>query len=123
MVRTFLLTNLERTEAGFRWRVNLGLYFYFFEHRIKKIKLCKKDAINKRLDRVGEIPFGEDTSSPVRTLFIGGNKSKYIPESSFGKIHSHFPNSQIKHIDGGHWIHYENPKQFLATVEAFRKEK
>lgn len=59
----------------------------------------------------------------MRTLFIGGNKSNYIPESCYDQINSFFPNSQIKMIDGGHWIHYENPNQFLECIETFRKEK
>jgi pimeloyl-ACP methyl ester carboxylesterase len=55
-------------------------------------------------------------------LFLRGDKSDYILDSDFETIYHHFPSASIKTIkNAGHWLHAENPKDFLSTVLDFIK--
>jgi esterase len=53
------------------------------------------------------------------TLFIRGKKSNYITENDYEPIASTFPNSSIKSIDSGHWVHAEKPQEFLDLLTSF----
>lgn len=99
--RQFLLKNLYWKEQGLlAFRFNL-------------------DTISKNIDEVGaEIEF--ITTFYQHTLFIRGDKSNYILDSDFEQIFTIFPNAQIKTIENsGHWVHAENPVEFLYLVKAF----
>lgn len=99
--RQFLLKNLYWKEQGLlAFRFNL-------------------DTISKNIDEVGaEIEF--ITPFYQHTLFIRGDKSNYILDSDFEQIFTIFPNAQIKTIENsGHWVHAENPVEFLYLVKAF----
>lgn len=102
-VRQFLLKNLYRAdEGGFAWRFNLPV-------------------ITKEMPNVG----AEITSShpiKVSTLFMRGAKSNYIEDIDWADIEKLFPNSQLVTIaDAGHWIHAEQPKDFLNSLMKFIK--
>jgi esterase len=59
-----------------------------------------------------------------KTLFLSGETSNYIrkPEH-FEAINRLFPSSQVTTISkSGHWIHAENPSEFVAVVAAFLKQ-
>jgi len=54
------------------------------------------------------------------TLFLKGQKSNYILDSDEEKIKMQFPNAKIVEIsNAGHWLHAENPNQFLAELLIF----
>ncbi len=54
------------------------------------------------------------------TLFLKGSKSKYIGDEDVQIILSHFPNAIIQEISGaGHWLHAENPSEFLEKTLNF----
>lgn len=54
------------------------------------------------------------------TLFLRGSKSDYVLDADFDLIHSHFPKAEIQTIsNSGHWVHAENPKEFLEKTVAF----
>lgn len=54
------------------------------------------------------------------TLFLKGDKSNYILDSDVDKIEEIFPLAKIKSVkDAGHWLHADNPKDFVAEVESF----
>jgi pimeloyl-ACP methyl ester carboxylesterase len=56
------------------------------------------------------------------TLFLKGDKSHYILESDSELILHHFPFAKIETIaNAGHWLHAENPSDFLASVQKFIK--
>jgi len=100
-IRQFLLKNLTRNEGGkFFWKINLG-------------------TIQNKIENVGE------ALSPAfrfekPTLFIGGAKSAYIRPSDWKSIESIFPGSKIIEIAGaGHWVHAEQPEQFVKIVREF----
>jgi pimeloyl-ACP methyl ester carboxylesterase len=54
------------------------------------------------------------------TLFLKGENSGYISADEEPIIKAHFPTSKIVTIkNAGHWLHAENPADFLKAVEEF----
>jgi pimeloyl-ACP methyl ester carboxylesterase len=98
-IRMFLMTNYKRLGDHYGFRVNLS-------------------ALEKSLDHLGTF---QESSSNVETLFIRGSRSGYVPDSSFPLLRKTFPNSSIETIDAGHWVHFEQPKEFIRICcEFFR---
>lgn len=57
------------------------------------------------------------------TLFLKGEKSKYIQSEDEILIKKHFPNSEIKTVSAaGHWLHADNPKDFYDKTIDFVRE-
>lgn len=53
-----------------------------------------------------------------KTLFLKGEKSGYIDENDSLSIRYHFPEAELITIpNAGHWLHAENPKDFLNELE------
>jgi len=99
-VKQFLLKNLKRDAAGFRWKVNLA-------------------AIESQIEEVGKgLADGEGFTK--ETLFIAGGNSDYIKSSDNDKIKHHFPNSKVITIaNAGHWVHAEKPRELYQEVISF----
>lgn len=54
------------------------------------------------------------------TLFLSGEKSKYITNDDIPLISAHFINFQVVTVkNAGHWLHAENPTQFYNEVVRF----
>jgi pimeloyl-ACP methyl ester carboxylesterase len=53
-------------------------------------------------------------------IAVSGENSDYIlPQDAFS-IKQQFPNSEIVKIkNAGHWIHADNPKDFMEIVKVF----
>ena len=52
-----------------------------------------------------------------QTLFVGGELSEYIPRDGHDDIRKHFPKAEFKYVSkAGHWVHAENPNEFLQTI-------
>lgn len=102
-IRQFLLTNLIHQNGRFRWRVNL-------------------DSVINNMPELGDFPeFNQQFTNP--TLFIGGQNSDYILSSDIPRIKELFPKADVKHIENaGHWVHAENPQEFLKVTKAFLLE-
>ncbi|WP_299432299.1 alpha/beta fold hydrolase [uncultured Aquimarina sp.] len=102
-VRMFLMKNLFWKEKG-----KLGL----------RMNL---DSLIQNSSEIGvELP--EDFVYKGRTLFLKGQKSNYIVEDDESRIKRQFPQSQINEIsNAGHWLHAENPTEFLVSVMRFVK--
>lgn len=101
VLRRFLLKNLGRdARRTFFWKINLrGL------------------AQNYRQLREPISPRGPFTKP---TLFIRGGKSNYINPEDESLIRELFPQSIIRTIaDGSHWIHADQPEEFLRLVLEF----
>ncbi|WP_026808530.1 alpha/beta fold hydrolase [Arenibacter latericius] len=103
-VRQFLLKNLYWVEKGvLDFRFNL-------------------EVLSERMEEVGE-NIGTTDSYSGPTLFLRGDKSEYITDADMTEIKKHFPKANLETIDNaGHWLHAENPKQFLAKSIPFIKE-
>ncbi|MBQ0147685.1 MAG: alpha/beta fold hydrolase [Flavobacteriaceae bacterium] len=100
-VRQFLLKNVYHAEDGqYAFRFNLPVLHQSYS------------------DLVGQNLLDGIFNGP--TLFLKGEKSNYImPEDEF-IIKKRFPNSAIKTIaNAGHWLHAENPKDFISTILTF----
>ncbi|MDQ1769665.1 alpha/beta fold hydrolase [Labilibaculum sp. A4] len=106
-VRQFLLKNLKRDEnKQFIWKLN-----------IKTIN----DYLPQIMDGIDGDRFAEGkgiTAFPV--LFIRGEKSNYISDNDHNLIRTIFPKAEITTIpNAGHWVHAEQPKLLVKTVEYF----
>ena len=99
--RQFLMKNLYWKEPGqLDFRFNLPVF-------------------NKEIDNIGQaLPEGSTFNGP--TLFLKGDKSNYIKEEDEALIRMHFPKAEIKTIpNSGHWLHAENPVDFMRETIAF----
>ena len=101
-LRQFLLQNLVRGETGYRWRINL-------------------EAIRSNMDAILDFPRPDDWRPFERpTLFIRGEHSDYIRAEHDELIHELFPAARtITIANAGHWLHAEQPQQFLHEVREF----
>ena len=95
-VRSFLLKNLTRNEAGtFIWRMNLAVLH---------------DDYNKILLANTEGKF----SGPI--LFVKGSNSDYLLEKYRPEIQKRFSSAELKVVSGaGHWLHAEKP-DLIASI-------
>jgi len=101
--RQFLMKNLYWKEPGqLDFRFNLAVF-------------------NKEIDSIGQVlPEGTVYNGP--TLFLRGDRSKYIKDEDLDLIGKHFPDYTLKTIsNSGHWVHAENPKEFLEYTLEFLK--
>jgi esterase len=98
--RQFLLKNLYWIEKEkLAWRFNLLV-------------------VNENIEIIGKgLENIEIFEKP--TLFIRGEKSNYITKNDFESINQIFPNSEIKTMNTGHWLHAENPDEFMRIVNSF----
>ncbi|WP_340200277.1 alpha/beta fold hydrolase [Ascidiimonas sp. W6] len=94
-IRQFLLKNLYRkTRDSFDWRMNLPV-------------------LSAHVEEVGAST-PEDKEFKGETLFLKGGKSNYLTMDDIPLITKLFPNTTIESIENaGHWLHAENPKQFI----------
>ena len=101
--RQFLMKNLYwETPGQLAFRFNLPVF-------------------NKVIDNIGQaLPDGSTFDKPV--LFLRGDRSGYIKDEDFALIKTHFPKADIQDIkNAGHWLHAENPKDFLEATLAYLK--
>ncbi len=97
-MRKFLATNLERTESGWRWIVNLPAL-------TTALPMLEKSSLAP----------GDRHEGPV--LFIAGGKSKYIQPADHDTIRRHFPKARIEVIaDSGHNPHMDRREEFMRLV-------
>ena len=98
-VRQFLLKNLQKTDDGYQWRLNLNA------------------LIDNYQSLSGAVADGQ-FSGPV--LFIKGGDSNYLREAHRDAITQRFADVEVKVIEGaGHWLHAEKPRSFNRLVREF----
>jgi pimeloyl-ACP methyl ester carboxylesterase len=104
VLRRFLLKNLGRDgSGGFFWKINL--------------RDIAENYWRLREPVAGDAPF----TGPV--LFIRGGKSNYVRPEDEPLIREWFPSAVIQTIAGaGHWVHADQPKEFLRLVMGFLGE-
>ena len=101
-LRGFLLHNLVSEGGRLRWRINL-------------------EALAENM----EVLIGYPDDSAGRTyegpaLFLAGAASDYVLPAHHAEIRARFPAAEIDQVAAaGHWVHAEQPRAFLARVEAF----
>ena len=98
--RNFILKNLKRTADGFKWNPNIMLLHRKLSDISSKINLRRKVKNN--------------------TLFLLGENSNYFNVEDENNLSDEFENYSIKKIqNSGHWVHAENPKDFITSVLDF----
>ena len=100
-VRQFLMKNIYWKEKGqLDFRFNL-------------------ESLTENNEEVG-VALPSFTVFEGETLFLKGENSGYISADEKPIIAAHFPNSEIITIkDAGHWLHAENPSDFLRIAKGF----
>jgi pimeloyl-ACP methyl ester carboxylesterase len=94
-IRQFLLKNLYRKEKDqLAFRFNLVV-------------------LAEKMNEIGATISATDSFGGP-TLFLRGSRSEYVNMQDFPEIKKHFPLARIETIENaGHWLHAENPAQFL----------
>ena len=95
--RNFLLKNLKREEGTFKWSPNIHLLKSSLDKISSKINIKNKILTD--------------------TLFLKGEKSNYINKADSMSDFLQFNIIEIK--NSGHWLHADNPKEFLKEVVDF----
>ena len=105
-LRAWLLMNVYQNDQGvIGWRVNLDVILKAFQTHIRTFP-------NEE--------FGENQTYDGPTLFIGGEKSEYIPVTDHPEILEKFPKAKFEYIEGaGHWVHSQKPNEFLEVLLKF----
>lgn len=96
-VRQFLLTNLVKAGEQWQWRINLP-------------------ALQKNYAKF-IAPIAVHFEKP--SLFIRGERSHYVNENDIAEIQSHFQKAEIISLPTDHWVHAEQPQQFIEAVARF----
>ena len=100
-ITSFLMTNLERANSGFQWRINLT-------------------AISAGMSAISAFSPPAEATYELPTVFIAGSESSYIRHSHRDRILKLFPRARIVTIkDANHWVHADRPEAFMKTVNAF----
>ncbi|MCE9687382.1 alpha/beta fold hydrolase [Shewanella sp. AS16] len=96
----FLLKNLQRTDTGFSWKMNLA-----------GLKANYPELIGWH---------NSDSSYSGPSLFVRGGDSDYVTAAHRETILAQFPRVQAKTIEGtGHWLHAQKPAIFNRIVSEF----
>ena len=106
-LRAFVLLNLVRGGSGadgadgFRWRVNLP-------------------AIEASLPRLAAWDMAPGTEYGGNTLFVAGDKSRFLRSSHLPAIQEHFSRFSLSTIrSADHWIHADEPEALLLIATNF----
>lgn len=105
-LRQFLLKNIRRKSTGtLTWKLNISTL---------------RQALPEIISDVNAKWFDERkpiTHYPV--TFIRGMKSRYILDTDIQPIHTIYPEARIIDIEeAGHWLHAEQPEQFLNALQS-----
>ena len=99
----FLLKNLQRTDSGFEWKMNLT-------------------GLIESYDRIigWTLPLTDDNRFDKPALFIRGGESNYVTAEHRDEIMRQFPHASAKTLNGtGHWLHAQKPEIFNRIVSEF----
>lgn len=102
------LHNIEGSKTDFYWSMNLPIIYRSYQDM-----LCHTPT-NKKCDWNGKMK-----------VFAARNAG-YVKEDLLHEFQWYFKDFDIKAdtvwFDTGHWIHYENPVEFLTQFDKFNKE-
>lgn len=107
------------SDAGIRMFLLKNLYWKNKEELGLRLNL---DALIDNASKIG-VALSDEYHYEGESLFLKGERSNYIKEEDQEMITKQFPNSVFKEISGaGHWLHAENPDDFLTQVLEFVKK-
>ena len=106
-VKAFLLQNLRRDGASWRWQANLGLF--------------SADAAKGTGSRIADWPSTAAELAPYEgpVLWVAGSESPYIGDEDLPAMQALFPKVRQLTVKGAsHWVHTDAPD---VVVEALRR--
>ncbi len=104
-IRMFILKNIRKNKDGiFDWKLNFPVLMDAFDSLMPKAK---------------------DTEYYDKaTLVLRGEKSDYVTNEHYDFMKKHFSNIEIKTIEGAsHWLHADNPSEFVKIIKTFINNK
>ena len=97
-VRSFVAQNLvPLPSGGFAWRLGW-------------------ESILASMPHFAAWPSHAPAAPGLRAHFIRGTASTYISERNEGALRATFPGAQLHSVQAGHWVHAENPRDFMAVL-------
>lgn len=99
--RQFLMKNLQRTDEGFAWKINLK-------------------SISSSYDEMNRAISGFPFSHPA--LFVHSLTTDYVRQEDEPAIRALFPGAHLIGLNVGHWIHAEAPDDFFRIVLDFLRQ-
>jgi esterase len=104
-VRQFLEMNAERSDGGYRWKINVS---------------ALQDSPFVNGSDLAPFRGSLAGSSAVPALLIAGGESDYVRAEDIPLFRRRFPNSSVEVIPGcGHWLHYICSDSFLKMLTQF----
>lgn len=101
VIRGFLLQNLRRDGAGWRWQMNL-------------------DLLGDHLPELAGWPELPHDPFPGPVLWLAGATSGYVGPEQAEAMRALFPRTQLLTVkNAGHWVHADQPEVFVATLRRF----
>jgi pimeloyl-ACP methyl ester carboxylesterase len=99
-VRAFLLKSLAERDGKFSWKFNL-------------------ESIRDSFGNLGDwTEAGTVFQKP--TLFLAGERSRYLGDEDYPEIRKFFPGAGIVTVpEAGHWLHTDNPRFVIQSIEEF----
>lgn len=102
-VRGFLLQNLARHGAAFRWEPNLTM-----------LRAHLPEIMGWPEAELGDVSFG----GPV--LWIAGERSDYVRDEDMPAMRALFPHVLCMTVRGAtHWVHADRPREVIAALRTF----
>lgn len=101
----FMMKNIRRNEQSmkFEWKFNWQVLYR---------------------DYLEIIQYMPQKGFAGKTIFIGGEQSKYITKETSLHIFDLYPKAELEFIsNAGHWVHADNPDEFYHKVNQFIDNK
>jgi len=107
-VKAFLLQNLRRDGAGWRWQANLDL-------------IAADAALGTGSAIAGwPVAAGEVEPFPGPVLWVAGAQSRYIKDQDAQTMRALFPKVRQLTVKGAsHWVHTDAPEVVVAALRRF----
>ncbi|CAG9559024.1 unnamed protein product [Danaus chrysippus] len=82
---------------------------------------CNIDVLEKHFPDIASFPTEMNGKQYTgKTLFIGGENSRYLQAGDLSGIKNYFPVAELKYVqDAGHNVHADNPVAFFNLVKEF----
>jgi len=78
------------------------------------------DTMNKYVSSLQFFPYKPaEAAWSGKILFLQGSKSDYLTSRTIPITQQLFPNMQLETLEGGHWLPFDNSKDFLSSVCSF----
>lgn len=94
-------------------------------HWVEKGKLDFRFNLKVLSQKMEEIGDGLEASATYEgpVLFLRGSRSEYVADADLLMIRNHFPKAYMETVsDAGHWLHAENPQEFIQYAEIFLRD-